>query len=148
MHQYNQTRRPPIRPQAANITDLPQLDEQPVALGPDLVDVSVDSGILQVATNIDRAEEQLQEDLIKQTVELQDFYEDDPSQYASEDIKTAIASELFPVLAKRTSMVKLTSLHYRHIIKTRWVIRPRPSSTSVDDVDDASGPLKARFVAT
>ena len=64
--------RPPPRPQAANIIDLPHADEHPVALGPDLVDISVESGILQVATNIDQTEHQLQEDLIKQTVELQE----------------------------------------------------------------------------
>ena len=47
-------------------------------LGPDFVDISVDVSILQAAANIDSVEQQLQEDLIKQTVELQDFYEDDP----------------------------------------------------------------------
>ena len=69
-------------------------EEHPVALGPDLVDISVESGILQVATNIDKKEQQLQEDLIKRMVELQDFYEDDLSQYTSDDIKTTIASAL------------------------------------------------------
>ena len=32
-------------------------------------------------------------------------------------------------------------------MKTRWVIGPRTSSTSVDDIDITTGPLKARFVA-
>ena len=92
---YNQPRGPPpTRPQATNIVDLPHAEEPPVVLGPDLVDISVVSGILQVATNIDNKEQQLQEDLIKQTVELQDFYADDLSQYTSDDIKAAFASEL------------------------------------------------------
>ena len=62
---------------------LPNAEEPPTASGSDLVNISVESGILQVATNIDQTEQQLQEDLIKQTVELQDFYEDDLSQYTS-----------------------------------------------------------------
>ena len=49
---------------------------------------------MQVATNIEKKEQQLQEDIVKQMFELQDFYEDDLSQYTSDDIKTAIASEL------------------------------------------------------
>ena len=72
----------------------PHAGEHPVVLGPDLVDISVESGISQVATNIDKKEQQLQQDFIKQTVELQDFYEDDLSQFSSDDIKAAIASEL------------------------------------------------------
>ena len=54
----------------------------PATLGPDLVDISVETGILQVATSISKKEQQLQEDLIKPTVvELQDFYEEELSQY-------------------------------------------------------------------
>ena len=89
---YNHPRGPP--PKAANIIDIPHEDELQELLGPNLVDITVDSGILQVATNIDKKEQQLQEDLIKQTIELQDFYEDDLSQYTEDDIKAAIASEL------------------------------------------------------
>ena len=84
-------------------------------------------------------------------VELQDFYEGDLSQYASDDIKTAIASELHS-LGKKNSygevdIEPLTAEQRHQIIKTRWVMGSRPSSTSVDDIDAASGPLKARFVA-
>ena len=49
-------------------------------LGPDLIDISVGTGILQVTTNIDSVEHLLQEDLVKQTVKLQDVYENDLSQ--------------------------------------------------------------------
>ena len=73
---YHPLRGPP--PKAAHIMDIPREDELQELLGPNLVDISVDSSILQVATNIDKKEQQLQEDLIKQTIELQDFYEDDP----------------------------------------------------------------------
>ena len=126
---YNHPRGPP--PKAANIIDIPHEDEHPVVLGPDLVDISVESGILQVATNIDKKEQQLQEDLIKQTIELQDFYEDDLSQYTLDDIKAAIASELHS-LGKKTiygavDVDSLTPEQQRRIIKTRWVIGPRPS---------------------
>ena len=90
----------------------------------------MDSGILQVATNIDKKEQQLQEDLIKQTIELQDFYEDDLSQYTEDDIKAAIASELHS-LNKRNiygevDIDSLTPEQQRRVIKTRWVIGPRP----------------------
>ena len=45
-------------------------------------------------------------------------------------------------------MDSLTAAERKHIIKTRWVIRPRPSSTRVDEVDGASaGHLKAKLVA-
>ena len=63
---YNPPRGPP--PKAANIIDIPHEDELQELLGPNLVDISVDSGILQVATNVDKKEQQLQvpqEDLIK-----------------------------------------------------------------------------------
>ena len=113
--------------------------------------ISVDSSILQVATNIDSVEQQLQEDLVKQTVEPQDFYEDDLSQYTSDDIKVVIASDLHSLGKKNiygeVDIDSLTGEHRRHIIKTRWVIRHRLSSTSIDDIDDTAGPLKARFVA-
>ena len=142
---------PPPRPQAANLIDLPQPGEHPAALGPDLVDISVDSGILQVAVNIDQSEQQLQEDLIRQAVEFQAFYEDDLSQYTSEDIETAIASELHSLGKKNiygeVDIDSLTAEQRRHIIKTRWVIRPRTFCTSVDAIEDTSGPLKARFIA-
>ena len=85
---------PPPRPQAANIVDLSQPAENPCLLGPDLLAIAVDTGILQVATNINSVQQQLQEDLIKYTMELQDFYEDDLSQYTSDDVKTANVSEL------------------------------------------------------
>ena len=111
----------------------------------------MDSGILQVATNIDKKEQQLQEDLIKQTVELQDFNEDDLSQYTEDDIKAAIASELHSLRKKdiyeEVDIDDLTSQQQHRVIKTRWVIGPRPSSTSVDDIDITAGSLKARFVA-
>ena len=71
---YNHCRGPP--PKAANSIDIPHDDAHRVVLGPDLVHIPVESGILQIATNIDEKEQQLQEDLIKQTIELQDFYED------------------------------------------------------------------------
>ena len=126
-------------------------DELQELLGQNLVDLSVDSGILQVATNIDKKEQQLQEDLIKQTIELQDFYEDDLSQYTEDDIKAAIASELHSLSKKNiygeVDIDSLTPEQQRQVIKTRWVIGPRPSSTSVDDIDIPAGPLKARFVA-
>ena len=109
------------------------------------------SGILQVATNIDKKEQQLQEDIIKKTVELQDFYEDDLSQYTEDDIKAAIASELHSLSKKdiyeEVDIDSLTSEQQHRVIKTRWVIGPRPPSTSVDDIDITAGPLKARFVA-
>ena len=108
-------------------------------------------GILQVATNIDKKEQQLQEDLIKQTIELQDFYEDDLSQYTEENIKAAIASELHSLGKKNIyGEVDIDSLEpkqQRRVVNTRWVIGPRSSSTSVDDIDITTGPLKARFVA-
>ena len=72
---YNPPRGPP--PKATNIIDIPHEGELQELLGSNLVDITVDSGILQVATNIDKKEQQLQEDIIKQTIELQDFYEDD-----------------------------------------------------------------------
>ena len=56
-----------------NIIDFPNENELQELLGENLVDISVDSGMLQVATNIDKKEQQLQEDIIKKTVELQDF---------------------------------------------------------------------------
>ena len=84
-------------PKAANIIDIPHEDEHPVVVGPDLVEISVESGILQVATNIDKKEQQHQEDLSKQTIELQDFYEDDLSQV---DIKAAKASEFHSLRKK------------------------------------------------
>ena len=41
---YNQSRGPPPpRPQAASIIGLPYAEEHPIALGPDLVDISVES---------------------------------------------------------------------------------------------------------
>ena len=52
---YNPPRRPP--PKAANIIDIPHEDELQELLGQNLVDISVDSGILQVATNIDKKEQ-------------------------------------------------------------------------------------------
>ena len=76
------------------------MQKNPV-LGPDLVDISVESGILQVATNITQTKQQLHEDLIKEMVEPQFFYEDDLSQYTSDDIKTAIASELHSLGKKK-----------------------------------------------
>ena len=88
---YNHPRGPP--PKAANIIDISHEDEHQELLGPNLVDISVDSGILQVATNIDKKEQQLQEDLVKQTID-QEFYEDDLSNFSEDDIKAAIASEL------------------------------------------------------
>ena len=146
---YNHSRRPP--PKAVNIIDIPHEDEHPVVLGPDLVDISVESGVLQLATNIDKKEQQLQEDLIKQTIELQDFYEDKISPYTSDDIKEAISSE-FHSLGKKNiygevDINNLTPEQQRRVIKTRWVIGPRPSSTSVGDIDTTAGPLKARLVA-
>ena len=130
---YNPPRRPP--PKAANIIDIPHEDGLQELLGQNLVDLSVDNGILQVDTNIDKKEQQLREDLIKQTIELQDFYEDDLSQYTEDDIKAATASELHN-LSKRNiygdvDIDKLTPEQQRRVIKTRW----------------ANGPLKARFVA-
>ena len=121
MH-YNQPRGPPPpQPQAANIIDLPQVEEHLAVLGPDLVDIFAESGILQVATNIDQTEQQLQEDLIKQTVELQDFYEDDLSQYTSDRIKTAIASELHSLSKKNVysevDIEPLTAEQRRQIIR-------------------------------
>ena len=146
---YNHPRGPP--PKAANIIDIPHGDEHHAVLGPDLVDISVDSGMLQVATNIDKKEQQLQEDLIKQTIELQDFYEDDLSHYAEDDIKAAIASELHSLGKKNiyseVDIDSLTPEQQHRVIKPRWVIGPRPSSTSVDDIDTTPGPLKARFLA-
>ena len=136
-----------------NIIDIPHEDYEhhQALLGSNLVDISVDSGILQVATNIDKKEQQLQEDLIKQTIELQDFYEDDLSQHTEDDIKAAIASELHSLGKKNIyGEVDIDSLtaEQRRIIKTRWVMGPRPSSTSVDDIDDTTtGPLKASCVA-
>ena len=101
------------RPQAATIIDLPHTDEHPVALGADLVDISVDSGILQ--------------------------------------IKKAIASELHSLGKKNIYSENLTStpLQKNKVVtsSTRWIIRPRPSSTSGDDIDETSGLLKARFFA-
>ena len=147
---YNDPRGPP--PKAANIIGIPHEDEHQELLGSNLVvDIPVDSGILQVATNIDKKEQQLQGDLIKQTIELQDFYEDDLSQYTEDDVKAAIASEPHSPGKKNIyGEVDIDSLipeQQRRIIKTRWVIGPRPSSTSVDDIDITTGPLRARFVA-
>ena len=146
---YNPPRGPP--PKAANIIDIPHEDELQELLGENLVDISVDSGILQVATIIDKKEQQLQEDLIKQTIEFQDFYEDDLSQYSEDDIKAAIASELHSLGKKNiygeVDIDSLTPQQQQQVIKTRWVIGPRPPSTSVDDIDITIGPLKARFVA-
>ena len=146
---YNHPRGPP--PKAANIIDTPHEDEQQALLGSNLVDISVDSGILQVATNIVNKEQQLQEDLIKQAIEPQNFYEDDLNQYTDDDIKAAIASELHSFRKKNiygeVDIDSLTPEQQHRIIKTRWVIGPRPSSTSVDDIDPTIGPLKARFVA-
>ena len=85
---YNHPRGPP--PTATNIIDIPHEDDHQALLGPDLVVISLDSGILQVATNIDKKEQQLQEDLIKQTIEL-------PSH------------QNLTILARRRSMVKWTS---------------------------------------
>ena len=127
---YSQPRDPPPRPQGANIIDLPQPAEHPIMLGPDLVDISVDTGVLQVATNIVSVEQQLQENLIKQTVELQDCYEDDLSQYTADDIKAAIASELHSLgkmnICGEFDIDSLTAEQRWRIIKARWVIRPRP----------------------
>ena len=146
---YNHPRGPP--PKAANIIDIPHEDEHQDLLGSNLVDISVDSGIRQVATNIDKKGQQLQEDLIKQTIELQDFYEDDLSHYIEDDIKAAIASELHSLGKKNiygeVDIDSLTPEQQHRVIKTRWVIGPRPSSTSVDDIDITTGPLKALFVA-
>ena len=146
---YNHPRGPP--PEATNIIDIPHEDELQELLGPNLVDITVDSGKLQVATNVDKREQQLQEDLIKQTIELQDFYEDDLSQYTEDDIKAAIASEVHSLGKKNiygeVDIDSLTPGQQRRVIKTRWVIGPRPSSTSVDDIDITTVPLKARFVA-
>ena len=44
-------------PKAANIIDIPHEDELQELLGQNLVDISVDNGILQVATNIDKKEQ-------------------------------------------------------------------------------------------
>ena len=104
-----------------------------LTLGEDLVDIPVKSGIFQVATNIDKKEQQLQEDLIKQTIELQDFYEDDLSQYTSDDIKGAIASELRSLGKKNIySEVDIDSLtpeqqrqNYQNSLRPAG---PRPSS--------------------
>ena len=146
---YNPPRGPP--PKAANIIDIPHENELQELLGENLVDISEGSGILQVATNIDKKEQQLQEDIIKKTVELQDFYEDDLSQYTEDDIKAAIASELHSLSKKdiyeEVDIDDLTLEQQHRVIKTRWVIGPRPPSTSVDDIDITAGPLKARFVA-
>ena len=146
---YNPPRGPP--PKAANIIDVPHEDELRGLFGPNLVDITVGSGILQLATNIDKKEKQLQEDLIKQTIELQDFYDDDLSQYTQDDIKAAIASELHSLGKKKVfgeaDIDSLTPEQQHRVIKTRWVIGPRPSSTSVDDMDITTGPLKAGFVA-
>ena len=74
-------------------------------------------------------------------MELQDLYEDDLSRYTSDDMKAAI-SELHNLGKKGVyGKVDIDSLtaECRHIIKTRWVIRPRPSSTSVDDIGDTAG---------
>ena len=108
------------------------------------VDISVDSGMLQVASNVDKKEQQLQEDLIRQTIKLQDFYEDDLSQYNEDDIKAAIASEPHSLRQKNiygeVDIDSLTPEQQRRVIKTRWVIGPRPSSTSVDDIDITTSP--------
>ena len=144
---YNYPRGPP--PKAANIIDIPHEDDHQALLGSNLVDISVDSGILQVATNTDKKEQQLQEDLIKQTIEPQDFYSDDLSNHTEDDIKAAIASELFSLSKKNIyGEVDIDSLmpeQQRRVIKTRWVIGPRPSSTSVDDISDN---IKETFAAT
>ena len=146
---YNHPRGPP--PKAANIIDIPHEDEHQALLGSSLVDISVDSGILQVTTNIDKKEQQRQKDLIKQTSELRDFYKDDLSQYIEDDVKPAIASELHSLGKKNiygeVDIHSLTPEQQHRIIKTRWVMGPRPLSTSVDDIDTTTGPLKARFVA-
>ena len=97
--------------------------------------------------NIDQVEQQLQEDLIKQTVELQDFYEDDLSQYTLDDIKPLLLN--FTALARRTwgSRHRLT---HRRTTSSHQDTLGHPTSTfasSVHDIEDASGPLKARFVA-
>ena len=94
----------------------------------------MDSGKLQVATNIDKKEQQLQEDIIKQTIELQDFYEDNLSQY-TDNIKAAIASELHSLDKKNiygeVDIDSLTPEQQRRVIKTSWVIGPRPPSTKL-----------------
>ena len=116
-------------PKAANIIDISHEEEHQAVLGPDLMDISVDSGILQVATNIDKKEQQLQEDLIKQTIELQDFYEDD----LSHDIKAAIPSELHSLGKKNIySEVDIDSQTRKQrcrVIKTRWVSGPSRGKT-------------------
>ena len=121
---YNPPRGP--TPKAANIIDLPHEDELQELLGENLVDISVNSGILQVATNIDKNEQQLQEDIIKKTVEFQDLYEDDLSQYTEDDIKAAIASELHSLSKKdiyeEVDIDSLTPEQQRRVIKTRWVM--------------------------
>ena len=65
----------------------------------------------------------------------------------SEDIKAAVASELHSLGKKNVygevDIDNLTPEQQRHIIKTRWVTGPRPSSTSVDDIDTTTGSLKA-----
>ena len=65
-------------------------------------------------------------DLIKQTIELEDFYEDDLSQYTSYDIKIAIASELHSLGKKNIygevdidSLTAEAAEQQRQIIKTR-----------------------------
>ena len=143
---YNHPRGPP--PKVTNIIDIPHEDELQELLGPNLVDITVDSGILQVATNVDKKEQQLQRDLIKQTIELQDFYEDDLSQYTEDDIKAAQLHGLGKMnIYGEVDIDSLTPEQQRRVIKTRWVIGPRPSSISVDDIDITTGPLKAHFVA-
>ena len=92
---YNQPRGPPPRPQATNIIDLPQPAEPLIMLGPDLVGISVDA-------NIASTEQQLQEDLIRQTLELQAFHEDGLGQYIADNIKTITVSELHS-LGKKNS---------------------------------------------
>ena len=76
-------------------------------LGSDLVDISIDRGILQVATNIGSVEQQLQEDLNKQTVELQNFYENDLCQYASTTSRQPSHQNL-TTLARKSFMAKWT----------------------------------------
>ena len=134
---YNHPRGSP--PKAANSIAIPHEDEFQELLGPNLVDITVDSGKLQVATNIDKKEQLLQEELIKRSIELQDFYEDDHSQNTEDDIKAATASELHSLgqwnIYGEVDIDSLTPEQQRRVIKTRWVIGPCPSSTSADDID-------------
>ena len=128
---YNQPRGPPPpRPQTTNIIHLPQSAEHQCMLGPDLVDISVDSGLLQVTTNIESVEQQLQEDPIKQTLSLKTSM-----RMASASTHQMMARrpphQNFTASARRTSMAKwtLTLLQQNNVHTSSsqvGVIWPRP----------------------